>query len=215
MVSLSADSIPIEEGPMSWINTIPYEKSSGYLKSLYDRIKDPNDNVDNIMTAHSLRPHSLEAHLRLYKNVLHHRDNRLAKWYLETIGLYVSLINKCFYCAQHHFEGIIRLLNNKEQCNALKTSLQKETPQTFFEGKDLAGLHYAYKLTMTPSAMTEQDIKDLRLSGFNDGEILEINQVTAYFSYANRTALGLGINTDGDTLGLSPSSDDPDDLSHN
>ena len=199
---------------MSWIKTISYEKSSGYLKSLYDRIKDNNNNVDNIMTAHSLRPHSLEAHLRIYKNVLHHRDNRLPKWYLETIGLYVSFINKCSYCAQHHFEGIRRLLDNKEQCTALQTSLQTETPQTFFDGKDLAGLNYAYKLTMTPGDMTEQDIEDLRLSGFNDGEILEINQVTAYFSYANRTVLGLGVNTDGDILGLSPSSDNPDDLSH-
>ena len=64
---------------MSWIDTISYEKSSGYLKSLYDRIKDTNDNIDNIMVAHSLRPHTLEAHLPIYKNLLHHRDNRLPK----------------------------------------------------------------------------------------------------------------------------------------
>ena len=41
-------------------------------------------------------------------------------------------------------------------------------------------------------------------SGSSDGEILEINQVTAYFNYANRTVLGLGVNTDSDILGLSP-----------
>jgi hypothetical protein len=45
----------------------------------------------------------------------------------------------------------------------------------------------------------------LRGAGWNDGEILEINQVTAYFHYANRTVLGLGVNTHGDVLGLSPS----------
>jgi alkylhydroperoxidase family enzyme len=107
------------------------------------------------------------------------------------------------------------LLGDKERCSVLKTSLQKQTPQAFFQGKDLAGLNYTYKLTISPGEMTEQDVKDLRISGFDDGEILEINQVTGYFSYANRTVLGLGINTDGDTLGLSPSSDNPDDLSHN
>jgi len=44
---------------------------------------------------------------------------------------------------------------------------------------------------------------------------LEINQVCAYFSYANRTVLGLGCSTKGDVLGLSPgNSENPDDWNH-
>ena len=63
--------------------------------------------------------------------------------------------------------------------------------------------------------LTEKNIIELRESGYTDGEILEINQVSAYFSYANRTVLGLGCNTDGDIIGLSPgNSDDPDDWGH-
>jgi len=58
-------------------------------------------------------------------------------------------------------------------------------------------------------------IEGLRQAGFSDGEILEINQVTAYFNYANRTVLGLGCSTMGDVIGLSPNnSDDPDDWNH-
>ena len=50
-------------------------------------------------------------------------------------------------------------------------------------------------------------------AGIDDGEILEVNQVTAYFCYANRTVLGLGTTTEGDELGLSPgNNDNPDDL---
>ncbi|MFZ9021260.1 MAG: alkylhydroperoxidase, partial [Paracoccaceae bacterium] len=44
---------------MSWIDTISYEESSGKLRKLYDRIKGPENNVDNIMMLHSLRPHSM------------------------------------------------------------------------------------------------------------------------------------------------------------
>ena len=63
--------------------------------------------------------------------------------------------------------------------------------------------------------MTAGEIDALREAGFDDGEILEINQVTAYFAYANRTVLGLGINTDGDIIGLSPGdSSDPDNWTH-
>jgi uncharacterized protein YciW len=55
----------------------------------------------------------------------------------------------------------------------------------------------------------------MRRQGLSDGEILEVNQVVAYFAYANRTVLGLGVTTEGDTLGLSPSaSDRPDDWHH-
>ena len=45
--------------------------------------------------------------------------------------------------------------------------------------------------------------------------ILELNQVTSYFNYANRTVLGLGVSTEGDELGLSPGdSDDPKNWHH-
>ena len=45
---------------MSWIDTIAYEKADAKLKALYDRVKGPNNNVDNIMMMHSLRPHTME-----------------------------------------------------------------------------------------------------------------------------------------------------------
>ncbi len=58
-------------------------------------------------------------------------------------------------------------------------------------------------------------VEGLRAAGYDDGEILEINQVAAYFAYANRMVLGLGCSTEGDVLGLSPGdSDNPDDWSH-
>jgi alkylhydroperoxidase family enzyme len=74
---------------------------------------------------------------------------------------------------------------------------------------------YAAKVTTDAADVSEEDVEDLRNAGFDDGEILEINQVTAYFAYANRMVLGLGINTGGDIIGLSPGDDsDPDNWSH-
>ena len=58
-------------------------------------------------------------------------------------------------------------------------------------------------------------MESLRSVGFDDGEILEVNQLVSYFNYVNRTVVGLGVNTDGDILGLSPNeSDDPNNWSH-
>ena len=200
---------------MTWITTIAYEKASEKLKKLYDRMRGPHDNVDNIMLAHSLRPHTLEGHMTLYKNVLHHSANTLAKSYLETIGVYVSMLNNCEYCVEHHFAGLARLLGDESHAREIRDAVEERAPERDFGGKELAGLNYANKLTTNPSAMGAPDIEALRQEGFDDGEILELNQVTAYFSYANRTVLGLGINTDGDIIGLSPGdSSDSGNWSH-
>ena len=200
---------------MSWIKTIAYEEASGRLRKLYDRIKGPGDNVDNIMLAHSLRPHTMEGHMALYKHVIHHSSNKLEKSFLETVGVYVSLLNDCEYCVEHHFAGLCRLLKDQDRADAIRSALEDEEPAAAFDGKELAGLIYARMLTVDPSAVDAQDIDDLRESGFDDGEILELNQVSAYFAYANRTVLGLGIHTDGDILGLSPGdSDDSSNWSH-
>lgn len=201
---------------MSWIDTVAYGQATGRLRSLYDRIKGPDDAVDNIMMAHSLRPHSMEGHMVLYKAVLHHSGNRVPKWFLETLGVWVSLLNGCLYCVEHHFAGLTRLLGDEARAGAIRRALEREAPEEApLTAAQIAALGYAEALTRRPADMTEGMVKALRDAGWDDGEILEINQVTAYFAYANRTVLGLGCSTEGEVLGLSPgNSDDPDDWAH-
>lgn len=200
---------------MTWIATIPYAEATGRLKTLYDRVKGPDDNVDNIMMAHSLRPHSMEGHMHLYKYVLHHTGNQVPKWMLETLGVYVSLINECAYCVEHHFQGLRRLLGDDARADSIRAALEAGRPEDAFEGAELAMCRYAAKLTTSPASVMHADIETLRAAGLDDGRILEVNQVVSYFCYANRTVLGLGVNTDGDVLGLSPNqSDDPDNWAH-
>jgi uncharacterized protein YciW len=49
--------------------------------------------------------------------------------------------------------------------------------------------------------MEMNDITKLQEIGINDGEILEVNQVVAYFNYSNRLLNGLGVSTTGDIVG--------------
>jgi uncharacterized peroxidase-related enzyme len=197
-----------------WISFVPYTDSDGKLRQLYNRIKGPNDNVDNIMLVHSLRPHTLEGHMALYKNVLHHTSNTLPKSLLETVGVYVSLLNHCAYCVEHHFAGLKRLLNDNTRADAIRAALENNVPNGVFDAREYAILRYAEALTLNPSTITETHVQPMRNAGLTDGEILEINQVVSYFAYANRTVLGLGVTTDGDILGLSPNSSDGNDWKH-
>jgi uncharacterized peroxidase-related enzyme len=200
---------------MFWIKTIPFAQATGKLAEIYQRVVGPNGNLDNILEAHALRPHTLTGHMTLYKNVLHHSGNALPKWFLETIGVYVSLLNRCDYCYEHHFSGLRRLVGDETRAADLLQAMRDHAFEGVVEPRFAAAMPYVRQLTVAPGTMTADLVEAMRAAGLDDGEILEINQVSAYFAYANRTVLGLGVDTQGDILGLSPNdSDDPANWSH-
>jgi uncharacterized peroxidase-related enzyme len=201
---------------MAYIKVIHPSAAEGKLAELYQRVRAANGQVDNVLQIHSLRLHTMEGHMALYKAVLHHSGNRLPTWFLESIGVLVSTLNGCGYCARHHSEGLKRLLKSEPgHYAACLEQLQSTEPGPPFTAAQSAALSYARKLTLLPGKIVQQDIDALRGAGISDGEILEINQVASYFAYANRTVAGLGVNTEGEQLGLSPhDSADPGHWNH-
>ena len=90
---------------------------------------------------------------------------------------------------KHHAAGLRRLLRDDTLVEALKTDYR----QADLSPAVRAMLDYAYKLTLTPWDMVEEDVKILREHGFSDRAILDINQITGYYAYVNRLADGLGV----------------------
>ena len=192
----------------AWIKLIQIADARGTLRDLYDRLRGTKTDIDNVMKVHSLRPHTMEGHWVLYKSVMHHTGNTLPGWFLETMAVYTGLCNDCTYSVSHHFTGLRRLLNDDAEANRIYAALAARRPDDAFGGKELALLHYVRKLTEAPAYMVAADVEALRAAGADDGEILEANQVCAYFNYSNRLLNGLGVTTDGETLGLSPKTDE-------
>ena len=113
----------------AWIRMIPVEEAEGALKSMYDRVKTPHGTVDNVMRAHSLRPHTMEGHVVLYRSVLHNPENTLPLWLLEVVATYVSMINRCAYSLAHHFANARRLIRNKARSEAIRVALERTPPE--------------------------------------------------------------------------------------
>lgn len=185
----------------AWIRMIEPQDAAGVLKSLYDKVKTPHGTVDNVMKAHSLRPHTMEGHVVLYRSVLHNPDNTLPFWFLEVLAAYVSILNACDYSLSHHWANAARLIGDAQRAAAVRAALDAREPERMFAGKELALLVYAAKLTTGVARMEKADIDALRHAGCDDGEILEANQVCAYFNYSNRLLNGLGVTTVGDVIG--------------
>ncbi len=55
-------------------------------------------------------------------------------------------------------------------------------------------MDYALKLTLTPGAMTEDSVLQLRELGYSDEQLLDATFVIGYFNFINRLADGLGVD---------------------
>ena len=185
----------------TWIEMLPVENATGSLKEAYDLAKTPAGTVDNVMRIHSQRPHTMVGHLTLYRSVLHHQDNTLPLWFLEAVGVFTSQLNNCEYSFKHHCTNMRRLLKDDKRFAAIETALRGQAPEAAFSGKELALMRYTEKLTISPGKVEAADLEAAKSAGATDGEILEVNQVCAYFCYSNRTINGLGVTLSGDYVG--------------
>ena len=89
----------------------------------------------------------------------------------------------------HHGESLRWLVKNEDLVAQLKDDHAAADVST----RDRAMLDYAAKLTLTPAAVTREDVQALREADFDDRSILDIALITAYFAFVNRISDGLGL----------------------
>lgn len=185
----------------AWIRMLSDDEANEVLKAALDRARTPHGTVDNVMRVHSLRPSTMDGHVTLYRACLHDSANTVPMWFQEVISAYVSTLNTCSYSYANHWANARHLIGDAARSDAVEAAIQTRKPEEAFDGAELAALRYAEKLTLHPGGIAAADVEALRASGWDDGEILEINQIVGYFNYANRLLNGLGVTTDGDVVG--------------
>ena len=195
----------------AWIRMISDDDAPADLQRAFNRVRAPSGSLDNVMRVHSLRPHTMAGHYALYMSVLHHEGNSLPGGFLEIVASYVSVLNRCDYSLTNHFANARHLIGDDARADQVLAALRADRTEDAFEGAELAALRYARRLTVAPGDVVEDDLEAMRQAGLTDGEILEINQVCAYFAYANRLLNGLGVTLAGDVVGFYPSPDDAKD----
>jgi uncharacterized peroxidase-related enzyme len=185
----------------AWIEMIDDEDADEDLRAALDLARTPHGTVDNVMRVHSLRPNTMRGHVILYRAALHDDANTLPMWLQETISSYVSMLNRCEYSLANHWANASHLMGDDLNPGKIRAALEDRAPGRVFEGRELALMLYAEKLTLRPGEMRELDVIKLRDAGLDDGQILEANQIIGYFNYVNRCLNGLGVTTGGDVIG--------------
>ena len=185
----------------AWIRMIADDEASPDLLDALNIARTPHGTVDNVMRVHSLRPNTLRGHVTLYRAALHDDANTLPMWLQETIASYVSILNDCPYSLANHWANAAHLIGDESRAAQVEAALKARRPKDAFDGAELALLHYAEKLTLSPGTMTKSDVDTLTEHGIDDGQVLEANQIIGYFNYVNRCLNGLGVTTEGDVVG--------------
>ena len=185
----------------AWIRMLSDLEAGEDLSEALALARTPHGTVDNVMRVHSLRPNTLRGHVALYRATLHDDSNTLPAWLQECIASYVSILNDCPYALANHWANARHLIGGGSRADRIEAALAARRPEDAFEGRELALMRYAEKLTVQPGAMEKADVEALFEAGLDDGEILEANQIIGYFNYVNRCLNGLGVTTEGDVVG--------------
>lgn len=180
-----------EDEGMAWIRTIPRTEATGMLKEAYDwqakRLGEPTE----FTQLGSLYPEMVMQRLQLYKTV-EGCPSGLSPIERQMAALVTSVLNETPHCSS----GLCLKL---ESLGADRRFLDRvcEDPSSVRSGDARldAIMDHSVKLTSFPGQVSEADVEALRAVGLQDLDILDLNNMVAYYCYTNRVTNGLGLKT--------------------
>jgi len=176
------------EARNGWIAGVPPEHATGSLAEAYQSQFDKIGRVTELTQIGSLYPDLVAARLRLYA-VVDATPSDVPDHVRRAVALLTSVLNGCLFCTVGHTEKLT------ETGYAGLAEAIKSDPEHVITGdaKADAAISYARKLVIDPRHIVEDDVLALRDVGWSDLDILDINNITAYYCYINRVAAGLGL----------------------
>jgi uncharacterized peroxidase-related enzyme len=139
--------------------------------------------VPNVLKAHSFDQDSLRAFAGFY-NGLMLGESGLTPLEREMIAVVVSSANHCYYCLVAH-GAAVRELSGDPELGEMLVMNYRVAP---LEPRIRAMLDFAWKLTVQPGEIVDEDREELRSYGFGERDIWDIAAVAAFFNMSNRMA---------------------------
>ncbi len=176
------------EAGNGWITSVPPEHVTGPLAEAYQSQFEKIGRVTELTQIGSLYPDLVAARLRLYA-VVDAALSDVPDHVRRAVALLTSVLNGCLFCTAGHTEKL-----TAAGYGGLAQAI-KADPEGVITGdaKADAAISYARKLVTDPRHIVEEDVAALRDAGWSDLDILDINNISAYYCYINRVAVGLGL----------------------
>lgn len=176
---------------MTWIATIPWHEATGELKAAYDWQAANLGAPAEFTMLGSLYPGIVDERLRLYRAV-EGCPSELSAVERQLAAYVVSLLNGTGHCASGLRLKLVSLGADHAALDAVEAD--PAAPRTGDVRLDAICAHAA-KLTSDPADMAEADLDELRAHGLSDLDLVDLNNMIAYYNYINRVVNGLGLRS--------------------
>ncbi|MCB8942840.1 MAG: peroxidase-related enzyme [Ardenticatenaceae bacterium] len=173
---------------VSWLTLPAEEDMDPDLQKLFAKAREKIGFVPNVFVGYAIR----QSHFRYWFN--HFREimqgpSDLSPAQREMISVVVSAENHCLYCLVSHGAELRMALEDP----VLGDRITFDYHRAGLDGRTVAMLDYAVKITRDPIACNEADIDHLRGLGFSDEAIFDIAETAAMYNFTNRLASATGM----------------------
>lgn len=172
----------------AWLDVVRPEDATGLLAEQYARQSAQIGHVTELTQSGSLYPELVKARLDFYA-VVNATPSDLPAPLRSAVALLTSVLNGCLFCTVGHSTRLVDM-GRLDLAEGIKAD-----PEGLVTGDAAtdAALAYTRVLVRTPAAVRSIDLDRLRQAGLTDLDILDLNNLVAYYSYINRVAAGLGL----------------------
>jgi uncharacterized peroxidase-related enzyme len=195
---------------MAWITTISWDDSEGELRDAYDWQAAALGEPAEFTMLGSLYPAIVEERLRLYRTV-EQCPSDLSQIERQSAAFVASTLNATAHCASGLRLKLASLGVDEATLDNIATN-PFNAPSG--DARLDAICAHAAKLTSNPQDMTSGDLDELRAAGLSDLDLVDVNNMVAYYCYINRVVMGLGLrsvmSTTHEATRAVPDTDHPD-----
>ena len=156
------------------------------LQAIWRKCVDKLGFVPNVYGAYSLRPERLRNFMAMY-NELMLAPSGLSKLEREMVAVVVSSANRCYYCLVAHGQAVRRLSGDAELGEMMVMNYRIAK----LDRRQRTMLDFAWKLTVSPHDVGEEDRAVLAAVGLSTADIFDLAETIAFFNLSNRMAYGL------------------------
>ena len=174
---------------MAWVRIIEMDDANGSLREAYEWQAQSLGEPTDFTKLGSLYPEIVWERLRLYKAV-EGCPSQLSQIERQLAAFVVSRLNATTHCGSGLEIKLTELGADRDLIDLVIAD--PAHVRTGDERLD-AICAYAAKLTLTPAAMAEDDVVRLREAGLDDLDLVDLNNMIAYYNYLNRVSNGLGL----------------------
>ncbi|MBS7538804.1 peroxidase-related enzyme [Ancylobacter lacus] len=178
--------------PISLLGIRDEASLPAHLKEIYDDFRRHYGFIPNWLKALSANPDTAYRLVTFYRHLFDPARSHLSAAERELIAVVTSAANHCSYCVFNHTQALAAATGDPIRARRIAQGYH----HVRLSHRDQALAETVEQLALDPVSLGEKGLVRLANFGFSAAAILEILEISAFFSYANRLTIALNVVPD-------------------